>query len=321
MEDKDAFGIAEAMPQFEYCREDRMRRIFQIGVALSWLALPLTALRYLQVWDRLPAYMATHFDAANRPNGWMSRETAFWYGLGITAFLLTIFTSVLYVAQRKREVTWFSWALLAFFYLVIALIYSVNSGLVDHALYGRQVNVTPLIIGLPIGIVVLVVMFLATERGAPIPSSDLIAEETHARPAWALIFVAPLLLEFWVMTITSRAEVRFGAAVVGLVLLGVAAFTWSGFRYCFTREGLEIRSLGFRLRSIPITHIEEYRAGTWSALSGYGIRGLGNRRAYVWGNRGVRIKTSDGEIFLGHSEPERVIRDLDMMKSFTHIVD
>jgi len=178
--------------------------------------------------------------------------------------------------------------------------------------------VTPLIVGLLIGIVVLIVMFLATERGTPIPSSDLIAEETHARPVWALILVAPLMFEFWVMTITSRAEVRFGAALVGLVMLGVAAVAWSGFRYCFTRHGLEISSLGFRLRSIPATQIQEYRVQPWSSLGGYGIRGIGNRCAYVWGNKGVRIKTSDGELFLGHCEPEGIVRDLDMMMSFTH---
>ena len=283
-----------------------------------WLELPLIALRYWQAWDRLPAYVATHFDAANRPNGWMSRETALCYGLAVTAFLLTIFTLVLYMAQRKRQVTSFTWALLAFFCLMITLIYRVNSGLVDYALYGRTVNVTPLIVGLLIGIVVLIVMFLATERGTPIPSSDLIAEETHARPVWALILVAPLMFEFWVMTITSRAEVRFGAALVGLVMLGVAAVAWSGFRYCFTRHGLEISSLGFRLRSIPATQIQEYRVQPWSSLGGYGIRGIGNRCAYVWGNKGVRIKTSDGELFLGHCEPEGIVRDLDMMMSFTH---
>jgi hypothetical protein len=88
------------------------RRTFQIGIALMWLALPLIALRYWQAWDRLPAYVATHFDAANRPNGWMSRETALCYGLAVTASLLTIFTLVLYMAQRKRQVTSFTWALL-----------------------------------------------------------------------------------------------------------------------------------------------------------------------------------------------------------------
>jgi hypothetical protein len=33
----------------------------------------------------------------------------------------------------------------------------------------------------------------------------------------------------------------------------------------------------------------------------------------VWGNSGVRIKTTQGEVFLGHSEPEKIMRDLDLV--------
>ena len=44
-----------------------------------------------------------------------------------------------------------------------------------------------------------------------------------------------------------------------------------------------------------------------------GVRGVGDKRAYVWGNRGVLIKTSEGEVFLGHNNPEQIIRDLDLM--------
>ena len=36
-------------------------------------------------------------------------------------------------------------------------------------------------------------------------------------------------------------------------------------------------------------------------MCGYGIRGIGERRAYVWCNSGVRIMLSDGEVFLGHT--------------------
>jgi hypothetical protein len=73
--------------------------------------------------------------------------------------------------------------------------------------------------------------------------------------------------------------------------------------------------LGFRLRSIPRADIKEYAVESWNPLRGYGIRGIGNRRAYVWCNQGVRIQTNDGEVFLGHREPERIVRDLD---SITH---
>jgi hypothetical protein len=53
-------------------------------------------------------------------------------------------------------------------------------------------------------------------------------------------------------------------------------------------------------------------------LRGYGIRGVGNTRAYVWGNQVVHITTLEGEVFLGHNDPARLVRDLDMMKQYAH---
>jgi hypothetical protein len=50
-------------------------------------------------------------------------------------------------------------------------------------------------------------------------------------------------------------------------------------------------------------------------LRGYGIRGVGNSRAYVLGNKVVHIRTSNGDIFLGHSDPERIVHDLDRVMS------
>jgi len=81
---------------------------------------------------------------------------------------------------------------------------------------------------------------------------------------------------------------------------------------------VEIRTLGFHLRTIPVDQIKDYAADRWSLAGGYGIRGLGDRRAYVWGNQGVRIKTTVGEIFLGHNDPARIIRDLDAIKKMPH---
>jgi hypothetical protein len=69
------------------------------------------------------------------------------------------------------------------------------------------------------------------------------------------------------------------------------------------------------LRSIPRHEIKQYEVESWNPLRGYGIRGIGNRRAYVWCNKGVRIRTTEGEVFLGHTEPERIVHDLD---SITH---
>ena len=108
------------------------------------------------------------------------------------------------------------------------------------------------------------------------------------------------------------------AGLVLLVLIPSFAMAWNGFHYRFTRHGLEIRVLGFRLKSIPLDHINQYSIDSWNVLGGYGIRGLGNHRAYVWGNKGVRVKTTEGDVFLGHSQPERIVHDLDAMKQLAH---
>ncbi len=81
----------------------------------------------------------------------------------------------------------------------------------------------------------------------------------------------------------------------------------------FSSSGVEVRTLGFRLRSIPAADIKSYALDRWNVIGGYGIRGVGDKRAYVWGNRGVRIKTLEGEVFLGHDSPEQIIRDLDLI--------
>jgi hypothetical protein len=106
--------------------------------------------------------------------------------------------------------------------------------------------------------------------------------------------------------------------MLGLLFVVIAAHAWSGFRYRFTPSGLEISTLGLRLRSITRDQIGRYVVEPWSVLRGYGIRGVGNTRAYVWGDKVVHITTLEGEVFLGHNDPARLVRDLDMIKQFVH---
>jgi hypothetical protein len=101
--------------------------------------------------------------------------------------------------------------------------------------------------------------------------------------------------------------------LVGLVALGVSAMVWSGFQYRFLRHGVEVRMLGFRLRSIPKQSIVGYSIEPWAFARGYGIRGIGSTRAYVWTNQVVHIRTTNGEIYLGHDDPQKIVRDLDMV--------
>jgi hypothetical protein len=144
---------------------------------------------------------------------------------------------------------------------------------------------------------------------------DVLAEEEHTGRVWIL----PLLLALIGPAIslsqlrTRTTVVVWAAVFAGLVALGVGAMVGSGFQYHFLRRGVEIRMLGFRLRSIPRQSIVSYSIEPWAFIRGYGIRGIGSSRAYVWCNKVVHIKTSNGEIFLGHNDPERIVCDLNLV--------
>ena len=137
------------------------------------------------------------------------------------------------------------------------------------------------------------------------------AEEQHGSVMWALVMVVPACGMVFFAGNVPLAGIRLTLIVSAIILFAAAAMAWSGFHYSFSPSGVEIRTLGVRVRSISSADIRSYAVDRWNVIGGYGIRGLGNRRAYVWGNSGVRIKTTEGEVFLGHSEPEKIIRDLD----------
>jgi len=279
-----------------------------------WLALPITAFRFWLVWDRLPLRMATHFNLNGQPNGWMPRETAFYFALGVTALVVVVFTVISYVAHKTHAPDLLSWSLLGFFYLIIGFVYAGNSGVVQYNLDGQRVEIDFWTVLVPVATIALVAIFLGTKRGASLPLAAVIAEESHGSRAWSLLFIALLLAQFSAAIAIPVPPVRIASVVLGLLFAVIAVHIWTGFHYLFTSAGVEIRTLGFRLRSIPWEDIRQYAVESWNPLRGYGIRGIGDRRAYVWCNKGVRIQTTGGEVFLGHNEPERIVRDLDAIK-------
>jgi len=97
-----------------------------------WLALPLTYWRFRESWDELPERMAVHFDIKWQPNGWMARETAFWFMLGLTAFLLVVFTVVAYAMQTATGGRAGGWGFVVVSYATMILIYAVNSYVVQY---------------------------------------------------------------------------------------------------------------------------------------------------------------------------------------------
>jgi len=143
--------------------------------------------------------------------------------------------------------------------------------------------------------------------------SDVLAEETHSGRVWSLIILLTLLGPMIAVALVPSPAGHWAIVLIGVISIGVFAMTWSGFQYRFLRHGVEIRMLGFRLRSIPKQSIVSYSIEPWTLIRGYGIRGTGSTRAYVWCNQVVHIKTSNGDIFLGHNDPERIVRDLDMV--------
>jgi len=295
------------------------RKLFAILTALMWLVLPFIGLRYAQVWDQLPARMATHFNASGQANGWMPRATALYFGLGFAIFMLLIFTVIALVLRKQKadpDASWF--ALLGFFYFMAGFIFYVNNSIIDHNLTGNPVTVAPLILALPLAIVLFVAIYMRAQRGKALPAGQILAEETHNSKGFSILFLALATIEFGVAFSIPATGVRAPMTLIGALFLLIAAHTWNGFHYRFTAAGLEISTLGLRLRSIPQSQIAKYRLEKWMALRGYGIRGLGNTRAYVWSNNVVHITTLEGEVYLGTNDPGRTVRDLDLMKQYAH---
>jgi hypothetical protein len=288
-------------------------KVLQALIWLMWLALPITASRFWLAWNQLPLRMATHFNINGQPNGWMPRETAFYFALGVTALLIAVFTVISYVAHKTHAPDLFSWSLLGFFCLVIGFVYAENSGVVQYNLDGERMEIDFWTVLVPAATIALVAIFLGAKRGASLPFAVVIAEESQGSRAWSLLFIALLLAQFAAAVVIPAPPVRIASAILVLFAV-IAVHVWTGFQYFFSSAGAEIRTLGFRLRSIPVEDIRRYAVESWIPVRGYGIRGIGNRRAYVWCNKGVCIQTIDGEVFLGHSEPNRIVRDLDSIR-------
>ena len=288
-------------------------KLYRALTAMLWLALPLTALQYWSVWDQLPARMATHFGASGQPNGWMTRDTSLIFAMVVTTLVLVALTWAL---TRVRKPDVLAWSLLAMLYVVMGALFSVNVAVLNYNLHGGPLNLVPALAVVFIAAIAVTAVALVTKRGVELPRhADVVeAEEVHGSLLWASVFTVLTAVEVGVIAVIPLGGLRWVMALPALLLLGAAALAWGGFHYRFTGHGVEISTLGFRLRSIPLENIRAYAIAPWNPMGGYGIRGIGERRAYVWGNTGVRLMLSDGEVFLGHREPEKIMQDLNLIR-------
>lgn len=286
------------------------RSAFKGLAALMWIAVPASAALYALSWNQLPARIATHFNFANQPNGWMSREGSLIFFLIFAALMAGTATWVLSRVSKPDPT---AWVLLIFFYVILGVLIWAEYSVIAYNAAGRPVNVIPVFGAGMLAAAVLVVIALGARRGPQLPATATFADERHGSAAWAAIFGVLTMISIRITALAPNVGLRFAIGFPVLLLLGATALAWSGFHYLFTPAGVEIRTMGFRLRSISASEIEAYAADNWNWLRGYGVRGVGDSRAYVWGNTGVRIKTRRGEIFLGHDQPEKIIRDLDLV--------
>ena len=288
-------------------------KLYRALTAMLWLALPLTAVQYWSVWDQLPSRMATHFGAAGQPNGWMTRETSLIFAMVVTTLVLVALTWAL---TRVRKPDVLAWSLLAMLYVVMGAMFSINVAMLNYNLHGRPLNIVPALAVVFIAAIAVTAVALASNCGAQLPRhADVVeAEEVHGSLLWASVFTVLTAVEVGVIAVIPLGGLRWVMALPALLLLAAAALAWGGFHYRFSGHGVEISTLGFRLRSIPLENIRAYAIASWNPMGGYGIRGIGERRAYVWGNTGVRLMLSDGEVFLGHGEPDKIMQDLNSIR-------
>lgn len=286
------------------------RRYLRLLTALMWLALPVMAVMYAMSWQQLPARLATHFDLANHPNGWMSRAGSLAFLLVMVIFVAGMATLILSRVKRPDPA---AWAVLLLFYVILGTLLWAGEAIIAYNVHGQPVNVAPVLVSGMGAAILVVITALATKRGVRLPASSVLAVERHNSPKMALVLGVAAVPILAVIASIPVAGVRIALGVALVLMLASAALAWDGFHYLFSSSGIEVRTLSFRLRSIPAADIKSYAVDRWNIIGGYGIRGVGDKRAYVWGNRGVLIKTLEGEVFLGHNSPDQIIRDLDLI--------
>src|SRR5262249_24823805 len=128
------------------------RALFGMFAALQWLSLPIIVLIFGSVWQHLPSRVATHFDLAGKPNGWMTREENVFVLLGVaTAILIT----ATWICSRVTEVDATAWGLIALFYIVQGTLIWAGQSIINFNLHGTPVHTGPVLL---VGIVAAVLL-------------------------------------------------------------------------------------------------------------------------------------------------------------------
>ena len=300
-------------------------RNWKIAMAVPWLAFVAMLVDIGRAYDQLPAVIASHFNAAGIANGFAPKQPVFTTIIVIALGLLCIFTFLL---TRFPQISGLGWLVMVGEYWGIGLLVGLTHatlrvGLREAATLDFPIGIWSLIMG---GALVIgeIGRIRTVRRHADAHGGQFIAEEVHGSQKMGGSFLL-------FAVVTCSAAVVVGArgvavvvlATVGILMLGCAIWAWTGFQYRITTAGLEIRMLGMPIRFIPAMDIQSIQAQDCNPLTdigGWGIRGIGKMRAYIWGgNRCVHVRTHAGdEIYLGVADPDRMVRELESMTPVSH---
>ena len=295
-------------------------RNWRIAMMVPWLGLAAMMFDIWRAYDRLPAVIASHFNFAGYPNGWAPKQQLFSIILPIAFGLLCLLTFLL---SRFPQITGLGWLVMVMEYWTIGLLVGLTHATLRVGL--GEVPTLQFPVGgwsLIMGLALMVGEFgriRALRKRAHAHQGTLIAEETHGSPVMASLMAAlavAIIVSASLMHASGPA--RVAVFLVSLILLGCSIWAFTGFVYRITTAGLEVRMLGMPIRFIAASEIDSYRAEECSPLTdfgGWGIRGIGHMRAYIWGgNRCVHVHTLAGdEVYLGVADADRMVRELESM--------
>jgi hypothetical protein len=301
-----------------------MNKGWKVALMVPWLALVAMIYDIWSKYDRLPAVIASHFNASGVANGFAPKQQFFTVIVPIAFGLVALLT---FLTSRFESNSGLAWLLLVAEYWAAGIFMMMTHGILGVDLGEAKTLDFPfgfwsLICGIAV-VVGEVMRISGVRQRADADHGRLIAEEVHGSQKLSGIFAAfSLVLIALPTALGAVGPARGIPAVVGVVILGCAIWAWTGFKYRITTAGLEIRMLGMPIRFIPAMDIQFIEAKSCNPLTdfgGWGIRGLGKMRAYIWGgNRCVHIRTHAGdEIYLGVGNPERMVRELEHMTSVT----
>ena len=293
---------------------------WRVAMFVPWLGLVAMIFDIWRAYDRLPAVIASHFNFAGQPNGWAPKEQLFSALIPVAFGVLCLLTFLL---SRFPQISGLGWLLMVMEYWTVGLLVGLTHATLRVGLGESKTLQFPaggwsLIMGLAL-VIGEYGRIVALRKRAHAAHGTLIAEENHGSAVMASVMAAlsvAIIVSASVMHVSGAARVP--VFIVSVVLLGCAIWAFTGFVYRITTAGVEVRMLGMPIRFIAAGEIDSYRAEECNPLTdfgGWGIRGIGHMRAYIWGGkRCVHVHTLAGdEIYLGVADPDRMVRELESM--------